>query len=76
MTNLSNRFSLRFCIYNLGSKEVILNTSKVIGEIEMLKKIGSQLDYRVLPIDPHQFQGLKTVGAVRMFSSLITDSFT
>lgn len=68
-------FILRFCIYNLGSKEVILNTSRVIGEIEMLKKIGSQLDYRVLPIDPHEFQDLKTIAAVRKFSDLISDSF-
>lgn len=52
-----------------------MNTSRVIGEIEMLKKIGSQLDYRVLPIDPHEFQDLKTIAAVRKFSDLISDSF-
>ena len=53
-----------------------MNTGKVIGEIEMLRKVGSQLDYRVLLINPHEFQDLKTVGAVRKFNTLITDSFT
>lgn len=71
-----NKETKLFCIYGLDSKDVILNTGKMIGEIEMLKKVGSQLDYRVLPISTHDFQGLKTIGAVRKFNSLITESFT
>lgn len=47
----------------------------MIGELLMLKKLGKQLDYEIILINIHEFQGLRSIEAVKKFRELVTQSF-
>ena len=71
-TNFDPLFD-RIYIYFLDFKEVALNTSKILGQVEMMKKIGKQMDYRIVLIEPQDITNKPSISMVKQFRQSVID---